>query len=166
MYERATTLRGRNARASRAEVAAARCRLPAGRAAASLRMPAGIVWSIERVERGETPMARSIASRAAVSGPMWRDWNDPWVSDVMWSKSLAESGLLSVQCRDVLCRGSRRTQLAVRVARGSSAELPTFTTIIQVPCGSVLTGSGLSVSAVFTSTTSPLTRRSTARTRP
>ena len=30
-----------------------------------------------------------------------------------------------------------------------------FSTIIQLPCGSVLTASGLSLSAVFTSTTSP-----------
>ena len=63
-----------------------RCRLPADRAACGSRMPGGIVWSISASSDG-TPMARSIASRAAASGPMCLLWKVPRVDSVIVSCS-------------------------------------------------------------------------------
>ena len=105
-------------------------------------MPGGIVWSISASIEG-TPMARNSASRAAASGPMWRDWKEPGFSEVIR------------EC----CAGASRRYFVSSVywaASSRSAASPdTFIAIIHESCGAEFTASGFWVSDWLISVTSP-----------
>ena len=125
--------------------AGSRCSLSAGGRSSGCFEPdaCGNGFVDQRVERRRADRLRASRRARRRRGPMWRERN---VSS--WRRASCGSRYFTSS-----------SYCAASSSAPASAGLVSLTTIIQLPCGSVLTASGLSLSAALTSTTSPDDRR-------